>query len=343
MTNKYIKISDLIPGTKVESVYLLVNAQQRPKKDGSNFVTMALRDATGKITGVMWDNFTALTDGSIKENDFIEVSGDVLTYNNQLQFRINKVTKVSDTDVDSSFFLPTSPRDIDEMVAELEGFVAGIKDDDLRFLVKAVFDRPGFMDKFKVAPSAVSMHQAYLGGLLEHTLCVVKNALKIADNYPSTNRDLLTTGALLHDIGKVIEFHFDKKISYSDVGRLLGHISIGNSVVEAVLANVPNFPMGKKILIQHMILSHHGFMEYGSPKRPATLEALILHQADLIDAQLSNFVDYTEACSKNGVRWEFSNMFDRQMFGGNNQLENEDALLEFHNMMYNNDDILSDQ
>lgn len=336
MTKNYIKISDLIPGTKVEAVYLLVNAQNRPKKDGSSFVTVALRDSTGKISGVMWDNFAPLVNGTIKENDFVEVSGEVLVYNNQLQFRINKIIKVDDCDVDSTFFLPTTSRCVDEMETEFYELIEQIQDADLKFLVQAVFDRPGFMDKFKVAPSAVSMHQAYLGGLLEHTICVVKNALKISDNYPTANKCLLICGGLLHDIGKVIEFTYDKKLAYSDVGRLIGHISIGTSIVEAVLACKSDFPMGKKILVQHMILSHHGFLEYGSPRRPATLEALILHQADLIDAQLSNFVEYTETCSKNGVRWEYSNMFDRQMFGGNNVIDNEQDLLAFHNMMYAN-------
>jgi len=313
---KYMKIADLQPGTKVESVFLLHNFQQRPKKDGTNFVTMALKDATGKITGIMWDNFHNLTSGNIKENDFVEVLGEVLTYNSQLQFKIAKITKVNDSEVESQYFLPVCPVSVPELEKELKARIAEVKDQDYNRLLKSVFENKSFYEKFCRAPSAVSMHQAYIGGLIEHTLCVTRNALKMADNYPQANRDMLITGALLHDIGKVIEFSYDKKIAYSDAGRLLGHISIGNAMVECHCSRMEDFPMAKKVLLQHMILSHHGFQEFGSPRCPATLEALILHHADILDAQLSNFVEFTHTASKTGVRWEYSNMFERHMFGG---------------------------
>ncbi|MGI8908693.1 MAG: 3'-5' exoribonuclease YhaM family protein [Candidatus Sumerlaeaceae bacterium] len=314
MARKYIRIADLQSGTKVEAVFLLHNYQQRPKKDGNNFVTMALKDASGKITGVMWDNFAGLTSGSIKENDFVEVSGEVLTYNNQLQFKVSKLVKVSDSEVDAAFFLPVCPIPVAELEKELLERIEQIADTDYKALVKSVFDQPMFMERFRRAPSAVTMHQAYLGGLLEHTLCVVRNALKMSDNYPQANRSLLIAGGLLHDIGKIVEFTYEKKIAYSDAGRLLGHISMGNAMVECHCARL-EFPMAKKVLLQHMILSHHGLMEYGSPKCPATLEALILHHADLLDAQLSNFMEFAQNAARTGSRWEYNNMFERHMFG----------------------------
>ena len=326
MARKYIRIADLQSGTKVEAVFLLHNFQQRPKKDGNNFLTMALKDASGKITGIMWDNFAAVTSGGIKENDFVEVTGEVLTYNNQLQFKVSKLVKVSDSEVDAAFFLPVCPIPIPQLEKELQGRIEEITDADYKSLVKSVFDQPVFMEKFRRAPSAVSMHQAYLGGLMEHTLCVVRNALKMADNYPSANRSMLIAGGLLHDIGKIVEFSYEKKIAYSDAGRLLGHISIGNAMVECHCARL-EFPMAKKVLIQHMILSHHGVMEYGSPKCPATLEALILHHADLLDAQLSNFMEFATNAARTGTRWEYNNMFERHMFGGSEILDDNCDLM----------------
>lgn len=317
MSYQYIAIEDLQPGTKVIVVYLLANFQIRPKKDGSSYVTMVLKDATGKITGVMWDNFTSVTSGAVKENDYVEVGAEVNLYNGQPQLRVHRITSVDDALVDTAFFLPRSPRDGAEMNDELNGFIAQVQDPDYRQLLENVFSNDHFRTKFCAAPSAVSMHQAYLGGLIDHTLCVTKNALKMADNYPAANRDLLITGALLHDMGKVIEFSYDRKLAYSDAGRLLGHISIGNAMIEVQCHCLPDFPLKKKILLQHMILSHHGTMEFGSPKCPATLEALILHHADLLDAQLSNYMEFTESAEKTGTRWEFSRMFERHMLGGN--------------------------
>lgn len=321
MAYQYIPITELQPGSKVMVVYLLTNFQIRPKKDGSTYVSMVLRDATGKITGVMWDNFTVLTSGAIKENDYVEVGGEINLYNGQPQMRVHRISAADDSQVDTSFFLPHSPRPPEEMDAEVNELISCVNDSDYRRLLEAVFGNPTFWEKFRMAPSAVSMHQAYLGGLIDHTLCVTKNALKMADNYPAANRELLITGALLHDMGKIIEFSYDRKIAYTDAGRLLGHISIGNAMIEVHCHNLADFPVQKKILLQHMILSHHGIMEFGSPRCPATLEALILHHADLLDAQLSNFTEYTQHAARTGIRWEYSNMFERHMFSGGDLID----------------------
>jgi 3'-5' exoribonuclease len=323
---KYLRISELKSGSKVDACYLLQNFQVRPKKDGSTFVTLVLKDATGKMTGVMWDNFDALVSGAIRENDFVDVSGEVLTYNNQLQFKISKIRKVDDSEVDGSHFLPVSPVPLAELERTLAELIEQIEDPDLRRLIDAIFGNPQFMERFRRAPSAVSMHQAYIGGLFEHTLLVVRNALKIAEIYPAANRSLLITAGLLHDLGKTMEFVYEKKITYSDVGRLLGHISMGNALIEVQCARLRDFPLAKKVLVQHIILSHHGILEYGSPKRPKTLEAIILHHADLIDAQLSNFFENTSNAARSGSRWEFSNMFDRYLFGGGEEVEGSELM-----------------
>lgn len=324
MSFNYIPIADLQPGSKVMVVYLLANVQIRPKKDGSSYVTMVLRDAKNKITGIMWDNFTAVTSGAIKENDYVEVGGEINMYNGQPQMRVHRIATVDDSQVDTSFFLAKGPRCAEDMEAELKNWISQVEDPDYKRLLDCVFGNTVFMDRFRLAPSAVSMHQAYLGGLMDHTLCVTRNAVTMAENYPAANRDLLITGALLHDMGKVVEFTYDRKIAYSDAGRLLGHISMGNAAIEVYCHNLPDFPIKKKILLQHLILSHHGSLEYGSPRCPATLEALLLHHADLLDAQLSNFMEYTENAARTGTRWEYSNMFERHMFGGTEIVDDGD-------------------
>ena len=150
--------------------------------------------------------------------------------------------------------------------------------------------------------------------------------LKIADNYPAANRSFLVAGALLHDIGKIVEFVYDKKIGYSDVGRLVGHISMGSTLVETHCSRIAEFPSDKKVLLQHMLLSHHGVLEYGSPKRPKTLEALILHHCDQIDAQVSNFLEHCplDASPESEARWRYSNMLDRYLFATANDVEGSD-------------------
>ena len=328
MDFQYIPIAELQSGSKILAVYLLGNVQVRPKKDGSNFVSMVLKDATGKITGVMWDNFTALSSGAIKENDYVEVGGEISIYNGQPQMRVQRIRRLEDSQVDTTFFLPHSPRNLDEMIAEFWGYVEEVEDEDFHGLLELVFKNEVFWQKFIMAPSAVSMHQAYLNGLIDHTLCVTRNALKMADNYPVVNRDMLITGALLHDTGKIVEFNYDRKIAYSDAGRLLGHISIGNAMIELHCHNLPDFPMEKKILLQHMILSHHGLLEYGSPRCPATMEALILHHADLLDAQMSNFVEYKEHAARTGTRWEYNAMFERHMFAGDDIIDETNTASE---------------
>jgi 3'-5' exoribonuclease len=325
---KYTPVETLQSGTKVEAVFLLHNAQVRPKKDGGTFLTLVLKDATGKITGVMWDNFDAVSSGAIKDNDFVEVSGDVLTYNGQLQFRVARIVKANDAKVDVTRFLPMSPVAPAELDRQFSELVEQITDPDYRALVDGIFGNPDFMNRFRRAPSAVSMHQAYIGGLMEHTLCVVRNALKIADNYPATNRSLLICAGLLHDMGKVLEFSYERKISYTDVGRLVGHITMACGMIELQCAAMPGFPMAKKVLVQHIVLSHHGYYEFGSPKRPKTLEALIMHFADIIDAQISNYMEFVEGAAKTGATWEYSNMFERYMFAGSDRIEGADLLRE---------------
>ncbi len=317
-TQPRVAVMNLRSGDRVDGVYLLDNYQIRPRKDGGSFLTMVLRDATGKITGVMWDNFDQFVNKAIRENDYIKIQGDVRSHQNQLQIHVSKVEKVPDETIDPEEFLPVTPYSIEQLESEFWALVREIRDADVQQLLQAIFGKPKLWKQFKRAPSAVAMHQAYLGGLLEHTVMVAKNALRIAENYPAVNKDILLAGALLHDIGKTLEFSYDKKIAYTDMGRLIGHIPMGYAMIEYEAARLGSLPAQKKVLIQHIVLSHHGYLEFGSPKQPHTLEAIIVHHADQLDAQISNFLE-PRAGASSSSKWEYSPMFERVMYSGTHE------------------------
>jgi 3'-5' exoribonuclease len=313
---RYVPIAELKNGSRVEACYLIENATIRNRKDGGQYLTLVLRDATGKANGIAWDNFEGFTNGAIREKDFGIVSAEVSQYNGQLQLKVSKIERVADEAVDGTYFLPRTAVPQAVLDQRLDDYLNSVSDSDYRALLDMILGQPEVRKRFRLAPSAVAMHQAYLGGLMEHTLNVVDNAVAIARNYPTANRDLIVTAGLLHDIGKITELSYEKKIAYTDVGRLLGHISIGFGLVERYATRIPDFPLEKKILLQHLIISHHGVQEYGSPECPKTLEAVILHHADVTDAQISNYLEFVASSRNTGTRWEYSKMFERFMFAG---------------------------
>ena len=314
MPVQYIPIDELEPSMLVESVYQLMNHQVRPKKDGGQFVSMLLRDATGRIQAMLWDNIDGFLNGKYADNDFLEITGAVQTYNGQLQMRVTRVRKVSESEVDLSKFLPTSSRDLNEMRLELKDCLVSIEDDDYRNVVSSVFSNPDFLERFERSAAGAMMHHAYIHGLLEHTLAVARISMHLAGEYPQLDKSLLMASALLHDAGKVMEYVSDRKIAITDAGRLLGHISLGNAMIEMHCARFPDMSPEKKVMLQHCILSHHGEYEYGSPKRPKLPEALVLHTADLIDSQLCAVFDAAKSASKGVNKWEQLPMFQRLMF-----------------------------
>ncbi len=334
MPVQYTPIESLEPSQNVQAVYQLMNFQVRPKKDGGQFVSMLLRDSTGRISGMLWDNIEGFQTGKYADNDYLEVTGSAQLYKEQLQLRVTRVRKVSESEVDSSRFLPVSPRDLTQMREEFKQRVAEIADTDYRQIVESVFGNKEYMDSFEKSAAGVMMHHAYIHGLLEHTLGVASVALKIADNYPQVDRSLLLAAALLHDVGKVLEYSSDRSIVITDAGRLLGHISMGNALIEKHCTHFPDIPADKKVLLQHCLLSHHGEFEFGSPKRPKLPEALILHVADLIDAQLTAYYTLANSSGKGRAKWStmaMLPMFDHPMFfmGDEDSIEGADQLSRF--------------
>ncbi|GAB4315288.1 MAG: HD domain-containing protein [Candidatus Sumerlaeia bacterium] len=312
----HVAINTLKPNDQIVSVYYLDRLEIKKKRDGEDYAQLTVRDATGSLPAVMWEGLAAIQQGSVRAESFVEIEGRIGQYRDQLQLVISSIRPVPLEEVDKQPFLPVSPTPRQTLLAQLDETIAGVKDRDLKMLLVSIFqDDEDLRAKFAEAPSAMKMHQAYLGGLLEHTLKVLRVALSIAEHYPGYNRDLLVSATLLHDLGKIWEFEYETSIRYSDRGRLIGHIVLGIELVHEKIRAIGGMPEEKSVLLIHTILAHHGEREWGSPKRPKTLEALILHFADLLDSRLSTFMEHKRLGQEQGRSWsEFIPIFDRAMY-----------------------------
>lgn len=314
---KHIPISSLAAGQSVESTYLIQGIDQRLKKNSEPYFFLTLQDSSGAITAMLWDNYEEFINGNIKADDFIHIKGSVRFFNDQLQLTVKEAKKVPESEVDIRNFQQVSLRDLKEMKCELNNYIEEIKNPKIKALIKNIFADKKLYNDFCDAPSSVSMHQAYIHGLLEHTLAVIKNCLTIAANYPKINRDILIAGGILHDLGKIFEYSWKRTFQITDVGRLLGHITIAYDLITRTMDKINDFEESLKIQILHTIISHHGILEYGSPKRPKTIEALLIHYADYIDAYLSSYLEYTDKAIQKGQNWtEYNKMFERYLFAG---------------------------
>lgn len=278
-------INELAEGQKIDTCFLVKNKESRTKRDGGKFISLALADKTGVIPAMIWDNVETLN-GLFEKDNIVDLKGSVQKYGSQLQITVSHISKI-EGEYDLEHFLPVYQGDINQLKAELLGLINGIKDPDYGRLINSIFTSE-LISKLEKAPAAVNMHHGYLGGLLEHTVAVAKLAEHTGKFY-SANKDLLVTAALLHDVGKIEELSVGGSISYSEEGRLLGHLAIADHFVASCIEKVKNFPKEKALLLRHALLSHHGELEWGSPKRPKTMEALILHHIDNLDAKIGMF------------------------------------------------------
>ena len=316
-----MKCCEVKPGDLVRSVFLLTSAEQRAKKNGDPFFSLAVRDSTGSLGGVMWENHGELVTGTIRTDDFILLQGHATEYNGAVQITVQSVRKVADDQVEVSDFLAVSPRPRAEMERELDELIASVQQPDCRRLLDTMFGSATLRELYCTAPAAARIHQAYIHGLLEHTLNVVTNALELAKRYGEYDRDLLVTAGILHDIGKIREYDWRRTITYSDDGRLVGHIPIGSLLVDGYIRDLKKTPEGfpdhYRRQILHLILSHHGKMEFGSPVIPKTKEAFILHYADYNDAFLTSFNDSVRDAQEKGEPWTpYNRLFETFLFTG---------------------------
>jgi 3'-5' exoribonuclease len=308
-------IADIRAGDIVDDVFVLSEKILSQKRDGNNFLTITLSDKTGTIKGVVWDDVDRITVGTTS-GDFVHVNGNVGEYRGTLQVVIKKMDAIHADSVDSADFLPQTIRDIEGMFDRLIRITESIKNDYLKRLVDAFWKDKEFVRKFKAAPAAKKMHHAYIGGLLEHTLSMVSLADKIAGHYSGVDRDLLLAGAIFHDIGKIDEFEYQFKIDYSDKGRLLNHIVIGLKMVDEKLSEIDEFPEDQALLLKHMIVSHHGAREFGSPEPPKIIEAVLLNYIDEIDSKVNGIRDFIASEDPDETWTSYHRILERHFYKG---------------------------
>lgn len=308
-------ITDIKAGDRVDDIFVLSEKILSQKRDGNNFLNVTLSDKTGTIKGVVWDNVDQIAAG-ITSGDFTLVNGSVGDYRGTLQVVIKKMESISPDMIDPSDFLPQTSRDIEGMLERLIKITETIKTDYLKALIDAFFKDKEFVNKFKTAPAAKKMHHAYIGGLLEHTLSMVSLAEKIAGHYSGIDRDLLLSGTVLHDIGKIDEFEYQFKIDYSDKGRLLNHIVIGLKMVDDKLSGIEHFPEDQMLLLKHLIVSHHGTREFGSPEPPKTIEAVLLNYIDEIDSKVNGIRDFIASEDPDETWTSYHRLLERHFYKG---------------------------
>ncbi len=313
MKTKNIYLKDIKQGEKISSSFLVAEKNMAFSLKGAPYLTVKLKDKTGELDAKVWDNAVNF-DQLFKKGDIIAIEGRANTYRNSLQISIIGIKKCKWDEVEPTDYLPGCPGDVNGMFDELLTYVDTIQNKALKELIGAFLKDEKTADLFKRAPAAKGFHHIYLGGLLEHSLSVVKLLVKVAEHYPYLDRDLLIAGGILHDIGKIYEFSYDNLIEYSDEGRLIGHIVMGVEMVDKKIADIPEFPVQLALELRHIILSHHGEFEYGSPKRPKTIEALAVHYIDDLDAKLNAFKSLT-ANSNNDSDWTaYNRFFERYLY-----------------------------
>ena len=309
-----IFINELSKGQTVESIFLVRDKILAKTKAGNPYLSIKLADRTGEAEGRIWDNaldFLPL----FEKDDFIKVRGEVDEFQGMQQLRITRLRKCEDREIQLGDYLPQTSQDVERMLGELTNIASQVRQPFLGRLLKAFFDDEELIKKFKMAPAAKAIHHVFLGGLLEHTLSVVQLVLLIGPRYKGIDQDLLLTGAILHDLGKVSELSYERAFDYTDPGRLLGHITLTVEMIDQKIEAISDFPENLAILLKHIILSHHGEYEFGSPKRPKTLEALLLHHLDDMDAKMNGFLAWIEKEKDSPSRWtSYHKLFDRFIY-----------------------------
>ena len=269
----------------VTTYFVLSSMQVREKKQGGQYLALIVSDKTGSLEARMWDD-VADPIAYCSEGCYVKVQGDISKYQGKYQITLKKLRLAADSEIDPTDFQPATKFDVDEMWTELRGYVSAFKNEDLKRLVFSFLDDQRIGPAFKSAPAAKRLHHAWLGGLLEHVLTLVRVCLAAAPFYPEVDRDLLVTGAILHDIGKVRELEWKSSFSYSLEGQMVGHISIAQGMLREKVKEIAPFPEKLTLLVEHMILSHHGKYEFGSPKLPMTPEAILLSALDDLEAKM---------------------------------------------------------
>lgn len=293
-------VAELADGQVVSSLYLVREKEIRTSpRTGKSWLELSLADRSGSIPAKMWDNFEGIAK-TFERDDVIRVRGRVKLYNDRKELTLEQIIPAAEKDYELADFLPHTKYDVEQLYATLQAAAGDMKNPWLQKLLACIVDDPEVAPRLKRAPAAMTMHHAYLGGLLEHTISLIGLANAVCAHYPELDRDLLLTGVVLHDIGKLEELRYSRGIEYSDEGRLLGHISMGAMLVREKCKVIENFPAPLRVMVEHLILSHHGSHEFGSPSLPQFPEAIALHAIDDLDSKMAAMRATLEAGSGAG-------------------------------------------
>ncbi len=283
-------ISDLKIDETIIEHYLCKKKQTLKSRTGKNYLSLLLQDKTGTINAKVWELNNQIQ--SFEENDFIKIDGTVLSYQNELQLTIRKIRRSEEGEYDPIDYIPSTDKDIEELYKKIVNLISSLENVYIKTLLENIYIKnDDLRERFKTHSAAKNMHHNYMGGLLEHSLSICQICDFLSSHYSYVNRDLLLASALLHDVGKMFELSPFPDNDYTDDGQLLGHIIIGTELITKEANKIPDFPHQLQSLLKHSILSHHGEYEFGSPKRPKTIEAFILHCADELDAKIKMYED----------------------------------------------------
>lgn len=312
-------LRQLQPGQRFTGFYALRQKQLEPFRDPSRgmFLTLILSDRSGQLMARIWEEAED-ADQDLERGQVLKIEGDVETYLDRTQIRVLRLRLARPDEYDPRDLIPASERDPQELLSVIQQHIRQIANPHLCALVEYFFANEEFLARFRQSPAAQRIHHAYLGGLLEHTVEVLALCEAVLALYPQIDADLLRTGALLHDIGKLREYTWEQEIDYSDEGRLIGHIVMTDEMITAALASIPDFPAELALRLRHVLLSHHGRYEWGSPRRPMTLEAIALHHIEDLNAQINRFELLLEARPVGDAWTPYDRLLGRQLYAGPN-------------------------
>ncbi|HEY1859869.1 MAG TPA: HD domain-containing protein, partial [Gemmataceae bacterium] len=319
MTRRFVQ--QMTDGDNIEEVYLVTDKQLRANRNGNLYLQLDLRDRSGSISARLWNAGEHLF-RSFDSGDFLLVKGKVQLFQGSLQMILSHLERIETEKVDLTDFLPHTEQDVSKLFERLRTTLLKLTNPHLRALAECFLMDDGLMRDFCKAPAGVRNHHAYIGGLLEHVVTLLDGAERLLPIYPDLDRDLLLCGVFLHDIGKVRELSYNRAFAYSDEGQLVGHIVIGVEMLNEKVARVPDltgeaFPNELLLRLKHMILSHHGTYEFGSPRLPMTPEAIALHHLDNFDAKVHNFTrDIREDRNQTSAWTPYNQAMQRRLYKG---------------------------
>jgi 3'-5' exoribonuclease len=305
-------VSSLQDGQTVTTHFLVCAKEIRSTREGKAYLRLELGDATGRVEARMWEGFDRSA-ASFERDDFVKVQARVENYRSKLQLAIEKIRRAEESEVDPADFFAHTKENIDEMYANLLRVVASVGNPWLRQLLENIVQDPEIIPRLKRAPAAKVMHHAYYGGLLEHILSLCNLCRAVLGHYPEADADLLLSGAVLHDVGKLQELSYERSLGYTDEGQLLGHILIEYELVAKKMDAIEGFPPALRTLVLHMLVSHHGQYEFGSPKLPMFREALLLHYLDDLDSKMAAMRSALDSDDGEGNWTAFSGALERRL------------------------------